>query len=210
MIKYLDFCTSTQSELIELIKSKSVKPPFGLVAKYQSNGIGSRGNCWQSDEGNLYFSFAISESDLSPDLPPASLSIYFSCLMMLALRDKGSKIWVKWPNDFYLNDKKIGGTITSKISDCYICGIGLNLKKCPENSDILDIKMQPREIVEEFIMNLKKQIKWKQIFSIFSLEFQKSKSYSSHFKNEKISLENAILCEDGSILIDEKKVYSLR
>ena len=35
---------------------------------------------------------------------------------------------IKWPNDFYIDDKKIGGTITNLSGKYVYCGIGTNLK----------------------------------------------------------------------------------
>lgn len=210
MIEYVDECHSTQNELIEAIRYGVIKPPYTLVAKSQSLGIGSRGNSWESAKGNLYFSFAVDEETIANDIPSPSMSIYFSCLMSMFLQSLGSKIWVKWPNDFYIDDKKIGGVITTKIKKTYICGMGINLVKSPSYSTILDIEISSNEVVCGFLELLEKRILWKQIFSKFSIEFEKSKEFDSHIADDKISLKSAILCEDGAILINNKKVYSLR
>ncbi|MFW3328905.1 biotin--[acetyl-CoA-carboxylase] ligase, partial [Aliarcobacter butzleri] len=55
-----------------------------------------------------------------------------------------------------------------------------------------------------------KKISWKQIFSDFKIEFEKSKKFQTTIDNQKISLESAILNDDGSIQINNKKVFSLR
>ncbi|PSM51606.1 biotin-[acetyl-CoA-carboxylase] ligase [Campylobacter blaseri] len=209
-IEFIDSCESTQLLLIEKFKNNLISPPYFLVAFEQISGIGSRGNSWEGSFGNLHFSFCIDEKDISKDIPPQSISIYFAMLMRGILTSKGSKLWVKWPNDFYINNKKIGGLITNKIKSTYICGIGINLKNSPEFGDILDIDVEINSLVFEFFEILKKQISWKQIFSKFMLEFEKSRKFFSHIGNRKISLEFAKLCEDGAILINNKKVYSLR
>ena len=98
-IEYIYECQSTQTKLIEDIKSFKKSPPCAIVADCQSNGIGSRANSWQSPKGNLYLSFAIDSKDLPSDLEPVSASIYFAYILVLALREKGSKLWLKWPND---------------------------------------------------------------------------------------------------------------
>ena len=51
---------------------------------------------------------------------------------------------------------------------------------------------------------------WKQIFSKYSIEFEKSKQYKTTIDNEKVSLLGATLNNDGSINIENKKVFSLR
>lgn len=211
MIEFLSECSSTQTELIYLLKKELVKPPYALLANSQTSGVGSRENSWQSDAGNFYFSFSIYEKDIPNDVPPQSLSIYFAYLMKLFLESKGSNLWLKWPNDFYLNDKKIGGVITNKIKDIYICGMGINLTTAPDGADTLDIDICPKKLAEGFAKILEQEISWKQIFSKFLIEFEKSKKFHSHISNgETVSLKDAILCDDGSIIINNKKVYSLR
>ncbi|MBF6677586.1 biotin--[acetyl-CoA-carboxylase] ligase [Campylobacter sp. RM11259] len=211
VMEFVDEIDSTQKELCERVKHGIVKEPYCIVAKSQTNGIGSRQNSWISENGNLYFSFCVKKIHLPNDIKDVSVSIYFSCILKEILNEFGSRVWLKWPNDFYINDKKIGGTITTKINDFFICGIGLNLVNCPTNAAFLDITLSANDIVYAFIDRLKKRISWKQIFSKFLIEFQKSREFTFHNENnELISLKNAILCDDGSILINNKRMYSLR
>ena len=210
MIEYLDECDSTQTALIEGIKATAIKPPYAIVAKSQSKGVGSRGNSWESQNGNLYFSFCVDKSALTADLPEISASIYFAYLMKIYLSQMGSKVWLKWPNDFYLDDKKIGGVMTNKIGNIYVCGMGINLVSSPDYSDVLDISVSPNSLVNGFCEILEMKYSWKEILSKFFVEFEKSKNFSSHVDGQIISLETAVLCNDGSIEINGKKVYSIR
>ena len=209
-IEYLCECESTQTKLINDIKSLQKSPPCAIIADSQSFGIGSRANSWDSPRGNLYLSFAIDESDLPSDLAPASASIYFAFILVLALRDKGSKIWLKWPNDLYLANRKIAGIITTKINNIYICGIGLNLTNCPNYADCLDIELSRDDIVDLYFKSLSTKPKWKQIFSKYLVEFELSKSFSIHIDDKEVSLNDAKLQSDGSIIINNKRVYSAR
>ena len=122
----------------------------------------------------------------------------------------GSDVWLKWPNDFYIDDKKIGGTITSIKGNLMYCGIGLNLKRVSEEFGHLDIEIDIKEVIKLYFIKLEKSIFWKQIFSDYQIEFQKSKNFQSTFQNKKVSLNKAVLNEDGSININGAKVYSLR
>ena len=209
-VEFVDSVGSTQEVLCEGVRNMTIDPPFMLVAKEQTNGIGSRGNSWQGLKGNLFLSFCMDEDSLPKDLPSASASIYFSMIMKEILSLKGSKIWVKWPNDFYMDDKKIGGTITTKINKIYICGMGINLQNAPENAGVLDINIAANDVVWDFVQMLEKKILWKQTFSKFRIDFQKSKKFITHIGTQAVSLEGAHLCDDGAILLNEKKVYSLR
>ena len=210
MIEFVESCDSTQTQIILNLKNGIIAPPYCLVANSQNNGVGSRGNEWISKSGNLYFSFCVDEKSLPSDLPMSSASIYFAFLMKDYLANLGSQIWLKWPNDFYLNDKKIGGVITTKIKNVFVCGIGLNLTYAPEFAGILDIKVDKNSLVYGFLENLENKISWKQIFSKFLLEFPLSQKFGTHSGSEEISLKNAVLCDDGSVIINNKKVYSLR
>ena len=96
-IIYLANCDSTQTRLIEALKNGELEAPVILTAASQSAGYGSRANLWESEEGNLYFSFALKQDMLPDDLPLSAISIYFAYLMTQILRSLGSKAWLKWP-----------------------------------------------------------------------------------------------------------------
>lgn len=209
-INFISECGSTQDELVCALKSGEITPPFVLCAASQTKGIGSRGNVWESVGGNLYFSCVLATKDLPSDLPVNSASIYFAFLMKEYLNSQGSAVWLKWPNDFYLNEKKIGGVITTKIGENFICGMGINLRVAPEFAGILDVQITPKRAIIGFIKYLEKKPQWKQIFSKYLLEFEKSRKYEVHVEGAKMSLNDAILCPDGSISINDKKVYSNR
>jgi len=206
----LDEVDSTHTYLKELIREEGFTYPTCIATTLQTNGIGSRGNSWQGVKGNLFFSFVLNKKDLPEDLQLQSASIYFSFILKKFLEEQGSKLWLKWPNDFYCDDKKIGGTITTATNDLVYCGIGLNLIDVDEGFGKLDIIIDSKSILERYFENLKKDISWKQIFSEFKIEFQRSKKYKATLDNKKVSLKNAILNDDGSIEIDNKKVFSLR
>jgi len=206
----LDEVESTHTYLRELIKSNGYTEPLAVISAHQTNGIGSRGNHWTGVKGNLFFSFVIQKSDLPIDLPLQSASIFFSYLLKVVLEEKKSKLWLKWPNDFYITDKKIGGTITTVTNELIYCGIGLNLQEVSSEFGCLDINIEKKEVLKLYFKKLTKCKSWKQIFSLYKIEFQKSKKFQSTIQNKKVSLTKAILNKDGSIDLDGKKVYSLR
>ncbi|EJP4818883.1 biotin--[acetyl-CoA-carboxylase] ligase [Campylobacter upsaliensis] len=201
---------STQLFLCEQIRKDEIKQNTAIYALEQTSGVGSRDNAWISSRGNLHLSFCVREEDLPSDLPLASVSIYFAYLLKDLLAQKGSQIWLKWSNDLYLNDKKVGGVMSHKIGEFIVCGMGLNLKFAPQNATFCDVEIEIKELVEEFIKVLEKKFLWKQIFSKYVLEFEKSKKFSVHYEGKLYALKDALLYEDGSILLANKRVYSLR
>ena len=206
----LDKVDSTHSYLKNYIQTNNYNNPLCIVTDLQTNGVGSRGNEWTGKKGNLFFSFVLNKNLLPDDLPIQSASIYFSFLLKKVLNENGSKLWLKWPNDFYVDDKKIGGTITNISKDLIYCGIGLNLINVSEMYGKLDVSLDVDLILKEYFTNLEKKISWKQIFSEFQIEFEHSRKFRATIDNKKVSLLDAILNEDGSIELNNKKVFSLR
>lgn len=206
----LEQVNSTHTYLKEYILKNGYKESLCILTDYQTQGIGSRGNTWNGRKGNLFFSFVIKNDFLPNDLPLQSTSIYVSFLLNKVLKDLDSKIWLKWPNDFYIDDKKIGGTITSVSKDLIYCGIGLNLLDVNDDFGKLDIQIDVDNVIKNYFIALEEKISWKQIFSDFKIEFQHSKKFQATIDNQKVSLENAILNDDGSIQVNNKKVFSLR
>jgi BirA family biotin operon repressor/biotin-[acetyl-CoA-carboxylase] ligase len=201
---------STQKYLLEQLQKEILKAPVAVIALEQSSGIGSRDNAWQGGEGNFFASLAISLEDLPSDLPLSSASIYFSFIMKKTLEDLGENVWLKWPNDFYIDDKKVGGTITKKMKNVLVCGIGINLKNSQNGYSALQCDINPKYLLDKYLKSLCEFPKWKQIFSEYEIEFELSRRFSVHIENDQKSLADACLCGDGSLILEGKKVYSLR
>ncbi len=209
-IYYHKELNSTQIYLKKELKDKKLKPPVAVVSDIQTAGIGSRDNIWFGLDGNLFLSFSLYLKDLPTDLKLESASIYFSYILKELLSEYGSSVWLKWPNDFYIGDLKIGGMITNLIDDKLICGVGLNLVASPKEFTSLDIDIKRDDLLHNYFIKIDKRVPWKQIFSNYKLEFHKNQKYFVNSDNVKISLKDATLCSDGSIISNGKRIYSLR
>ncbi|MGL9773398.1 MAG: bifunctional biotin--[acetyl-CoA-carboxylase] ligase/biotin operon repressor BirA [Sodalis sp. (in: enterobacteria)] len=121
---------STNQYLIERIGT--VQPGDACVAEYQAQGRGRRGRQWISPFGNnLYLSlyWRLEQG------PPAAdgLSLMVGIVMAEVLQRLGAEgVRVKWPNDLYLNDRKLAGIlveISGKAGDAahVVIGVGINL-----------------------------------------------------------------------------------
>jgi BirA family biotin operon repressor/biotin-[acetyl-CoA-carboxylase] ligase len=207
---YLKTIGSTQNHLKELIRTKEIKPPYAVVSDAQTDGIGSRENRWNSLEGNLFLSFALELKSLPNDLKLESASIYFAFILKNTLNKLNSEVWLKWPNDFYIKDKKIGGMITNIVDNVLICGVGLNLTTPPKGFQKLDIEVNRDDLLQKYFMNIENNASWKQVFSKYQLEFYKNKNFFTHNKSLRIPLEDVTLQNDGSIVRNGERIYSLR
>lgn len=209
-ILYLESVDSTQLYLKREIKSHRLKAPIAVVASEQTAGIGSRNNSWNSKKGNLFLSFAIKVEELPSDLKLESASIYFAYILKETLAAFDSKVFLKWPNDFYLNDKKIGGMITNIVDNTLVCGIGLNLVSVDSTFEKLDVSIDIEKLLENYFFNLEKKILWKQVFSKYKLEFKRNNRFFTHNNGKKIFLDSADLEDDGSLNINGERIYSRR
>jgi BirA family biotin operon repressor/biotin-[acetyl-CoA-carboxylase] ligase len=202
-ITYLEKIDSTQKYLIDLVKTNQINEDVCIFTTYQTNGIGSRNNSWTGIKGNLFFSFCIDVDSLPTDLKIESTSIYFTTILRTIFTNLNSKVFMKWPNDFYINNKKIGGTITTKIKNKVICGIGINTTCVVNNFGMLDIKINHEKLLNDFFVKLNTKPTWSEILKEFKFDFEKSLDFELIDKNSSLN-------SDGSISVNNENIYSLR
>ncbi|OON33538.1 biotin--[acetyl-CoA-carboxylase] synthetase [Izhakiella australiensis] len=121
---------STNQHLLD--NMATLRPGAACVAEYQQAGRGRRGRQWFSPFGaNLYLSMY-----WRLDQGPAAamgLSLVIGIVMAEVLQSLGANgVRVKWPNDLYLNDRKLAGILvelTGKTGDAahVVLGAGINL-----------------------------------------------------------------------------------
>ncbi|HGN1708203.1 TPA: bifunctional biotin--[acetyl-CoA-carboxylase] ligase/biotin operon repressor BirA [Providencia rettgeri] len=121
---------STNQYMLERIPS--LNSGDTCLAEYQSAGRGRRGRQWISPFGcNLYLSMYW-KLDQGP-AAAVGLSLVVGIVIAETLNKiSQEKVKVKWPNDLYMNDKKLAGILvelTGKTGDAahIIIGIGINI-----------------------------------------------------------------------------------
>lgn len=133
---FLDKTESTNGDIKKMIYTAS-SPVFSVVsAKMQLSGRGRLGRSFFSPDGGLYFSFSLPLTGKENNIP------FVTLLAGLAVSEAieeltGVKTEVKWPNDIYLNGKKLGGILSELVSGKFITavvGVGINL--CVSKDDI--------------------------------------------------------------------------
>ncbi|CNK29993.1 biotin--protein ligase [Yersinia aldovae] len=129
-VTVLPVVDSTNQYLLERIAE--LKSGDACVAEYQHAGRGRRGRHWVSPFGaNLYLSM-FWRLEQGP-AAAMGLSLVVGIVMAEVLRKLGAEqVRVKWPNDLYLNDKKLAGILvelTGKTGDAaqLVIGAGINL-----------------------------------------------------------------------------------
>jgi len=105
-----------------------------IYANFQTSGKGQAGNKWESEKGkNLLLSIIIMPPHLIAE-QQFIISKFISVSIILFLRKLKISAKIKWPNDIYIDNKKVGGIlIENVISGNYIkssiIGIGLNINQ---------------------------------------------------------------------------------
>ena len=133
IIYWLDSIDSTNSEALRRL---SELPGGTVLAAYeQTAGRGQRGNTWFTQAGkNLTFSIVL--KDLSLSAPEAIRLNYLTSVAVAAyLENRGVKADIKWPNDIYVNGRKICGMLLENTLGpggrllASVVGIGININQ---------------------------------------------------------------------------------
>ena len=110
--------------------------PCVVVADYQTAGRGCGTNKWESERGkNLLFSMLIHPTEIPVNKQfVVSMAVANSIAAVVAKYVTSQAVSVKWPNDIYIDDKKICGILIENrlqggvIKDSII-GVGLNVNQ---------------------------------------------------------------------------------
>jgi len=114
-----------------------------ILSEYQTAGRGRRGKPWVSPfASNLYLSMIWDFEQGATALQGLSLSI--GVAVSRALKQLGvQQVQLKWPNDIYIDNKKLGGILLEMVGDpagycTVIIGIGINIAMPKESGNNID------------------------------------------------------------------------
>jgi BirA family biotin operon repressor/biotin-[acetyl-CoA-carboxylase] ligase len=130
----LDRVDSTNNFAANLISSQLCQNGTAILAEEQTAGRGQRDQVWESESNrNLLCSYILLPDNVSVDQLP-----YYNWMLSLALLETlqffNVDAKIKWPNDIFVNGKKICGVLLeNQISDGHIksmiLGVGLNVNQ---------------------------------------------------------------------------------
>lgn len=139
-LEYIRETTSTNALLKQMIRQEVMDTMHVVYTDFQQTGRGQGDNTWESQKGkNLLFSIYLPRPQL-----PIEEQFLISCITSLALLSalrqavgeslRQEDFSIKWPNDIYWQEKKIGGMLIEntwqghKISHSVI-GVGININQ---------------------------------------------------------------------------------
>lgn len=148
--KYVKETTSTNLLMKEMLRTDDLPEGFVVRTDFQTMGKGQGSNVWESEKGkNLLFSLLLRPTHL-PVVEQFLIAQLVSLGIVNALKnivasqqinnDPINVFTIKWPNDIYLGNKKIGGMLIENVWKgshiaSSIIGVGLNVNQQVFNSD---------------------------------------------------------------------------
>lgn len=137
---YLPSCHSTNDIAHEIIQNKQGFDGTIVITDNQTAGRGQRGNSWEAmPNQNITISIILQPHFLHPTQQfnlniAVSLAVneFLSSYILSEVPEK--KLSIKWPNDVYVGNKKLGGilienSVSGSRINTSIIGIGLNINQ---------------------------------------------------------------------------------
>jgi BirA family biotin operon repressor/biotin-[acetyl-CoA-carboxylase] ligase len=169
----LDRCDST-NDIARKLGEMGYPSGTWVSTRIQEHGRGRLGRKWESLEGNLFLSVVLRVEKKSLwTWIPMGAAIAVASAVEKAFPQHKIPVQVKWPNDLWVHEKKLGGILCEAVgnkNDSFIvAGIGLNCAFAPDGldqqttslSDIAQAKItadQIRDFVHEELMEVVKTL----------------------------------------------------
>ena len=137
---HLKSVDSTNSYASELLRQVKLSEGSVIYTFEQEKGRGQRGNSWESEPNkNVALSLVLYPGFLNADqqfllIKITSLAVADLMAEMLETLGKPQQINIKWPNDIYVNTRKIAGilienTLRESTIHSSVVGIGININQ---------------------------------------------------------------------------------
>ena len=188
---HLDETESTNDICLNELKNSDI--PILVTADMQTKGRGRNEKEWNSPKGNLYFSFGFNRHNLINGLSVKVGLIIAESLQQILKKN----VLLKWPNDLFYLDKKIGGILveTSSINNIFkiVIGIGVNLQLSDSNKQWgnLEINTDIDKVKEQIIEMLSSKL-------FVFLEDDLDEDWSKRWTNLCIHNEKEIMLESNN------------
>ena len=144
-ILHFDEINSTNVYLYDKMAENADIADTVVVAAHQTAGRGMDKNRWESEaQKNLLFSIALNVNYLEAENQfKISQAVSVAIVDTLSQFVDNQRLFIKWPNDIYFDDKKLAGmlvqnTIKGRMMGVTIIGIGLNVNQIEFSKDLLN------------------------------------------------------------------------
>ena len=205
---HFDSLNSTNETLGQLSKKIELQNGFYITTDYQKSGKSQNNDKWDSNpKENLLISIF-----LNLDLNIEN-SFMLNQLASLAVLDTLSKfleqkIEIKWPNDVYVDSKKISGILINnivkgRIINSSVIGIGINVNQTNFNKKYIATSMKLLS-KKDFKLNEIEKILMKNIKKQSMILLEKKISLLSSRYNNHLYAKNL----DSLFILNKKRIYA--
>jgi BirA family biotin operon repressor/biotin-[acetyl-CoA-carboxylase] ligase len=161
-IHHLSVVDSTNNYAAKLISDGQLQNGSVIMADFQTNGRGQRGNSWQSvSQDNLLFSLAFQPVSVDAD-QQIRINWYTALIWIKCCKRFSIDAQIKWPNDIFVGQQKLGGILIeqqihgSNIAWSVVgCGINVNATPALPNAcsifELTNVRFQPKTVLNEFL-----------------------------------------------------------
>ncbi len=185
------------------------------MADYQTAGRGQGSNRWESERGkNLLFSLLI-----HPEGVPANKQFFISMAVSLAIIEAlGQHIGdlsIKWPNDIYWRNGKIGGiliehTLYGQMIRDSIIGVGLNINQRTFHSDapnpvslwqICEHETDREQLLQDILRYFEKYLAEQDLKEQYFLQLYRRKGFHPYADGQGAFMAEIVDVEDDGHLL---------
>lgn len=131
----LDTIDSTNNYAMQLIRDNKARNGMAVLSAHQTEGKGQRGKKWQDASGENLSCSLIIEPNVYGLLHHFQLiALTASAIRKVVEATLCIPIHIKWPNDIYVGDQKIGGILIESITrgkewKFAVIGFGINVNQ---------------------------------------------------------------------------------
>ena len=205
---HFDTLNSTNETLVQISKKIKLQNGFYITADYQKSGKCQNNDRWDSNpKENLLISIYL---NLKLNIENSFMLNQLASLAVLDTLKQflDQKIEIKWPNDVYVDNKKISGILINnlvkgRIINSSVIGIGINVNQTIFNKKYIATSMkllnkkdfELNEIEKMLMINIKKQSLTLMDEKISLL----TNRYNDHLLGKKL---------DSIFILNKKRIYA--
>ena len=229
-LKIYNILDSTNKEAHRLLAAGPLENGLTLLARHQSDGKGQHGRSWVAQPDiHLAMTIIFQPQNMSPtELPTLGMKVSLGIIQALKNLDPQIHPLIKWPNDIYVDGKKLSGilienSLSGSSVQNSIIGIGMNINESsfpPEIPNATSLLLITRQVYD--ILNVAALVRkhvlsvlqtpssnWKAIYDEYIFGKEKRNLFESgdnrfYARVEDVSLEGAIV-----LRLDNGEVRSL-
>lgn len=156
-LHYFGQTDSTNQQAKALLERALPDKPSVLLADFQHAGRGRRENSWSSPPAQDLLFTALLETGLS-NTNIHKVATTTALAVALVLERYGVEPAIKFPNDVYINRRKVAGILIEQVKEFTLIGIGVNVNSQPHNAAATSLmdqlgKAVPREPLLADLLN---------------------------------------------------------